>query len=82
MRAQHTIAELQQQLEHTQQAAQQARLRLTAELESVKAEQNSEQATVAQLQQDKEQLQHQLQQSVADAELAQQQLKAHEAQPV
>ena len=82
VRAQHTIAELQQQLEHTQQAAQQARLRLTAELETAKAEQTSEQAAVAQLQQDKQQLQLQLQELVANAEVAQQRLKAVESQLV
>ena len=82
MRAQHTIAELQQQLEQTQQAAQQAKLRLTAELESAKAEQTSEHANMAQLQQDKEQLQREVQESVAAAHLAEQKLKAVESQLV
>ena len=72
VRAQHTIAELQQQLESHQQAAQQVKLRLTSELESIKAERSSGQSAMVQLQHQMSQLQHQLQQEVANAEQAQQ----------
>ena len=75
VRAQHTIAELQQQLESHQQAAQHVKLRLTSELESIKAERSSGQSAMVQLQHQMSQLQHQLQQEVANAEQAQQRLE-------
>lgn len=70
MRAQHTIAELQQQLEQSQQTAQQVRLRLTTEVEAAKAEHTTKQELVLQLQRDKTQLQEQLQQVIRKADLA------------
>lgn len=75
VRAQHTIADLQQQLEHSQQAAQQSKLRFTSELEAVKTGHHTDMELMAQVQQEKTQLQQQLQQATTNAELTQQRLQ-------